>query len=152
MYSRANVDCTQDFIDVVNASSPNGYNVALPTVDPSTKTRNVEWYEWDISLRQHFRAIPGITKYHHMHFHSDSYVVKAQLLADSPEIIIYEVEPPCEIEDVVFKKIIPTGLTNDRTWYLYDQVRNLCTKEESKDSVAPKPKTAKNERKRKPSD
>ena len=56
-YSRANVDCTQDFINVANESSPNSYNIALLSIDPNTKTRNLQWYEWDSRLS--FQTDPG---------------------------------------------------------------------------------------------
>ena len=96
-YSRANVDCIHDFVDVVNTSSPNGYNIALPSIDPNTKTRNVQWFEWDSSIRSHFKPIQDVTKYHHYDMDSVSHVIKARIFADYEEVIIYEFEPCLDV-------------------------------------------------------
>ena len=73
------------------------------------------------SLRYHFKPISGIAKYHHLNIDSDSHVVTARIFTDSPKVIVYEFEPYFDIQYIVFKKIVPTGFTNERAWYLYNQ-------------------------------
>lgn len=62
-FSKSIVDCHEDFIEVINTSSPNKFNIAVPSKDPKTKTRNVFWAEWDKHLQQYFKSIPNISKY-----------------------------------------------------------------------------------------
>lgn len=42
-FAKANVDCHKDFINIVQTSSLNHFNIAIPSIDPTTKTRNVFW-------------------------------------------------------------------------------------------------------------
>ena len=60
-YAKSVVNCQEDLVKVVNSSSPNGYNVELPSVDPRSKIRNFEWKKWDEYLPQSFDTISGTT-------------------------------------------------------------------------------------------
>lgn len=40
-FSKSNVDCHEDFLEVIKNSSPNNINIAVPSKDPQTKIRNV---------------------------------------------------------------------------------------------------------------
>ena len=64
-HAKSTVDCLQDFIQVVNSCLPKSFNMAVPTRDPVTNVRNVTWAECDTFLKQSFKSIPSITKYHH---------------------------------------------------------------------------------------
>lgn len=45
--------------------------------------------------------------------------------------------------------IAPSGLSLDRKWYLYENVRVLCTDSQKRDFVAPKPSEPKAKKNRK---
>lgn len=149
-YSRANVDCLNDFINIVNSSSPNGYNVAIPSIDPVTQVRNITWYKWDVYLQQFFKALKGIRQYHHFCFYSDGRTT-AKLFADSSEEVIRLQTSTLNIaEAYMMEEIIPEGFSNERAWYLYEHIRSLCHNHASRDLVAPKPTVSKRKgRKRK---
>lgn len=136
-FAKSDVDCLQDCIEVVNKSP---FNVAVPSFDPSTNTRNVRWAEWDGYLRQYFKNIPNLTKYHHFYFDREG-KIKARLFCDQPEIVLLETDNNMLSKAQVFplKEIEMKGLSSDRAWYLYEQIRPLCNKDSSKDLVAPKP-------------
>ncbi|KAK9680020.1 hypothetical protein QE152_g39491 [Popillia japonica] len=53
----ANVDCYQDFEEVVLRSSHNKFNQANGS--------NIERRTWDIYFEGFYKRLPGITKYHH---------------------------------------------------------------------------------------
>nr|XP_022909686.1 uncharacterized protein LOC111420871 [Onthophagus taurus] len=60
-YSRSNVDCYQDFEDVVVRSSHNKFNQAV-------NGSKIEWRSWDSYFGEFYKRLPGITKYHHFDF------------------------------------------------------------------------------------
>lgn len=63
-FSKSVVDCYEDFLEVIKSSSPNNFNVAVPSKNPTTNIRHVQWAEWDTYLSQFFKQVPGLTKYH----------------------------------------------------------------------------------------
>ena len=75
-FTKENVDCQSLFVKIPNVSSPNGFNVAVPSKDPVTNVRYIEWYSWDSCLKQHFKSIPELTKYHHFTFHENGEMKK----------------------------------------------------------------------------
>lgn len=83
------VDCFKDCIEVVNTSFTNNFNLAVPTVDLKTNVRNVNLSEWDIFLKQYFKPIASLTKYHHFKFHKDGQI-SAQKFSNSPEEIVHK--------------------------------------------------------------
>lgn len=142
-YARSNIDCIQDLICCVHSSSPNGFNIAVPTVDPETKRRNVVWSDWNQFLSAFFKPFVGITSYHHFIFEqSGSLAVK--LFADSePEMIHLQKSSLETTNAMLIEDILPDGLSVERQWYLYEQIRDLCQDDAKKDLVAPKPRISK---------
>lgn len=137
-YGKSIVDCQEDLIKVIQTSSPGGFNLAVPSKEPQTKIRNVFWGQWDVYLKQFFCPIVGLTKYHHFNFHIDGRIT-GKLFDDSPEIILHE-EMKLKLEKSNSLVITePEGFSLHRSWYLYEEVRSLCMKEESKDLLAPQP-------------
>lgn len=138
-YAKSVVDCQEDLIEVVKTSSPNNFNLVVPSIDPTSNIRNVQWSEWDVCLKQYFKQISGLTKYHHFTFHKDGRIC-AQFFSNSPEVQVHN-ETNLNVNKVLpLKSIKPAGFTSQRSWYLYEEIRPLCFKESSKDLVAPKPK------------
>lgn len=112
-YARADVDCLQDMMEVVNTSSPHGYNVALSIVDPSTNIQKVKWKKWDDCLKQNFHSIPHITKYHHFVFLPNGEIRAKEFVDSTEEIVHPEIELNKNAKEV--KNICSNGLTNDRS-------------------------------------
>lgn len=68
-YSRTDIDCLEDLIACVNASSHNGFNEAMPTI--LNGSRNVYWSKWDDFLNNFFKKFPGISMYHQFKYYPD---------------------------------------------------------------------------------
>jgi len=139
LYGKSDIDCFLDFIRCVEASSCNGFNKARPMVDPVTNERNVNWSQWTSFLDQFFRHIPGITRYYHFLFSEDG-SLKARLFADHDFEIVQLLTTPLDvIEAEMIEDIIPKNMSDERKWYLFTEIRQLCISEEKKDLLAPKP-------------
>lgn len=86
------------------------------------------------------KKINGIKKYHHFRTTSSSpgkVFVREQ--CDSAEVEIDLLKAPCEPNfDELPTVIPPRGLSAERKWYLYEQIRPFCP-EDDKDSVCPLP-------------
>lgn len=106
-------------------------------IDPTTKIRNIFWAQWDKYLQQFFKPIPNLSKFHYFKFHPDG-SIKAKVFANSPE---QEIRKKGLLTEETFKLqfIEPEGISAQRAWYLYKEIRPLCLKESCKDFIAPKP-------------
>lgn len=136
-YKRSDVDCLQQFIECVKASSVNGFNTAIATI--LNGERVVIWRKWNTFLSQAFSPFVGILRYHHFYaredgtmdvkLFADSAVVQVQLTRGSP--------PNPNVDDI--EVLEPEGLSPERQWYLFDSIRSFCSVEENMDLVAPQP-------------
>lgn len=80
----------------------------------------------------------GITRFHHFLFENGT--IKCREFVDSVEEVFDDIQirdPPITSPEV----IEPDGLSIERQWYLFKNVRSLCRNEMRKDNVAPKPTT-----------
>lgn len=119
----------------------------MPSKDPKTKTRNVFWAQWDKYLQQYFNPIPNLSKYHHFKFFEDG-SIKTKLYAYSDEVEIRKAKT-LESDVLPLNFIEPDGISEQRAWYLFNEIRLLCYKESCKDLVAPQPKIAQTKSKQK---
>ena len=103
-------------------------------------------YNWKDFLASHFKKIPSIKRYHHFSFNSDK-----------PGTVIVKLHPDTESKELQPLKnnwsafesgpdvIPPKGLSLDRQWYLFDQIRQFCP-DSTKDLVCPRPSVPRNGR------
>lgn len=136
IFARTVVDGMKDMVVCVQDSSPNGFNLAIPTVDPDTGHRNVKWSKWSAFLSKFFKPFIGLTTFHHFFFSSEA--MQYRLLADDKFDCMSLSKTVLDME-LFPEEITPVGLSADRQWYLFDEIRNYCEKDESKDGVAPLP-------------
>lgn len=141
-YALSNIDCLQDIVDTVFASSPNGFNVAVSTVNPLTYERVVPWSYWDTFLKAFFKKFPGMLKYHHFIFKDTDQMLTKPFANDDESRIELQVVSLESIEASVIEDIIPEGLSVQRQWYLYTQIRQFCSDPLKADLVAPRPVAA----------
>ncbi|KAL6990409.1 hypothetical protein U1Q18_046373 [Sarracenia purpurea var. burkii] len=99
----------------------------------------VEWRQWDAHFGDFYKTLKGITKYHHFHFLKDQILVKEFVNSESESFHLKLQECPTDLPPL----IIPSGLSLQRQWYLYENIRTLCTDSSKKNVVAPKPKEPK---------
>ncbi len=138
-YARWITDCLLDFIECVNASSHNGFNIARPTVDPVTHQRNVYWSLWSTYLSKYFRHVPDITKFHHFLFTPNSALQKKLFIDDEYHSFSIQTTSLEDIDAEVIEDQVVESMSAERQWYLYTEIRPLCSVEEKKDLLAPLP-------------
>ena len=104
---------------------------------------NFQAYDFKERFSQMYKPVHGIQKMHHIRFEKskpgialcqeyvDSSVKEVKILKD-PKILYKTLQ---EKYPLVVKS--PKGLTPERKLYLYEQIREHCEREESKEIVAP---------------
>ena len=102
----------------------------------------VRSFNWTTYLAPHFKRITNLKKYHHFRFSSESpgiaYLqLNADLKEEEVELLKNSWEPvPRELPPI----LQPKGLSDERQWYLYEQVRQFCT-DDCQDLVCSRPAT-----------
>jgi len=140
LYRKMVVDCQSDFISCVTESSPNGFNIAIPTVDPFTNQRNVTWSKWTSFLDQFHKQLPAVLKFHHFSFLSNGSIEAKSFINDKVDNIFnLEVQSLETPDSAIIEDIIPEGMDAERQWYLCKDVCSFCADEKKKDEVAPMP-------------
>ena len=123
-FRRTFVSSLQDMVDVVNTSAD--VNVAQLV---GTQDGEVPTYDWVSFLGKHFRKVPQIKSHHHFEFsYSTSGDVSMKLYSDSSSsnfrMLVDRRWTPSP--DELPAQIPPVGLSNERKWYLYNQIREFC--------------------------
>jgi hypothetical protein len=141
-YNKSVVDTIFDIVKVVEQSSCQGLNIPQLTVDPYTSQRLVHWYAWDDLFKTLFRPLPGITSYHHFRMSGRELgVVYAREYCDSVEQRFELLKVDVEVikNSGLPSPIVPPGMSVDRQWYLYEQIRSLCSSNLAGSITCPEP-------------
>ena len=128
-YKRSYVSSVSQLGDVVSKSTTKKINVPQHISDPNSGETLVEVRDWKPYLEKRFKKLPNITKYQHFRFsfeHPGCVFVRE--LPSSPEKKISLLGQPVEqVQFLPMPKIVaPPGLSAEREWYLYDQIREHC--------------------------
>ena len=124
---------------VVNDSAECNFPQLVTREDGSTV---VPTYDWSFFFAPELKKIPGIKKLHHFRcVSSEPGVVYVAEHADTAELRIdltksattWSPDP-----NVLPPIVPPKGLSSERQWYLYDQIRELCP-DSDKDITCPLP-------------
>ena len=123
-YRRCIIDTFQQFIECVAAASPSGHVLAVPTMFPNKRSPNVIWNEWTTFLKAFYQPCKKLTTYHHFLFTSERTDVGCKEFADSAVsfVDIKKGEPIGQPDEIT-----PPGLSLERRWYLFTEVRPLCS-------------------------
>nr|XP_022908321.1 uncharacterized protein LOC111419695 isoform X2 [Onthophagus taurus] len=126
-YAISNIDTYEDLLKCVVQSSPGGYNKVV-------SSEKVVWYEWDSYLKPFYKSLIGITQFHHFIITTD--YVKPKQFADSEDVQSFQLllKP---IDGRMPEIIQPTGLSLERQWYIYNNLRSLVSDASKVDMVAP---------------
>jgi hypothetical protein len=98
--------------------------------------------------KKNFKKLPSITSYHHFTIDKNEpgIVVVKQTIdgEESKHNILKKTFPygPNKIPRYP-RKLKPSGISIERAWYLYDNIRKHIPNEEDKNSTCPKPKRPK---------
>ena len=124
----------QDLVDIVNTSADVNVAQLVGTQDGEVV---VPTYDWVSFLGQHFRRVPQLKSHHLFIFSSSSpgdVSMKLYSDSDSTHFRILADPSPRELP----RHIRPSGLSTERRWYLYNQIREFC-REGTEDLVFPHP-------------
>ena len=142
-YRLSKIYTFEQIVDVINSSTVKECNVCHPyrNDDGSASFKYRAWSKW---LEKYFRKLPGISFYQHFSMSSDNpgeVIVKKH--ADSPEEIYQLLKRNvkcCSLtQGDLPREIIPEGLSPERQWYLYDNIRVHIPSPIDKDITAPLP-------------
>ena len=134
LYRWTNITCLHDISETVNKSAKCN---TTQLVSEANGRVLVPTYNWKDFLASHFKKIPSIKRYHHFSFNSDT-----------PGTVIVKLHPDTESKELQLLKnnwsafesgpdvIPPKGLSLNRQWYLFDQIRQFCP-DGTKDLVCP---------------
>lgn len=129
-YAVSNIDIFNDLMQCVTDSSPSGCNKPV-------SAENLVWYDWVSYLKKVYKPLVGITSFHHFVISSDG--IEAKQFADSVETTKFQLVLKA-VNDFMPKITTPQGLSLQRQWYLFKNIRDLVFDAKKADNVAPKPK------------
>lgn len=99
---------------------------------------NVQMFDWGKFLPQYFTRIEHILRYHHFVLSKDG-TVATRFYIDDEQATTTQMLKANSVPIHSMPTIIPPeGLSSQRQWYLYENIREFC-KDECKDLVCPKP-------------
>ena len=137
LYKRTKVSSLKDVAEVVNKSAECNFAQLVSREDGSTI---VPTYDWTSFFAPHFKKIVGIKKYHHFRMSSSQPgVVFLKEHSDTPEVKLSLLKQSWTPTKEELPNVVPPkGLSAERQWYLYDQIRPYCP-DEDKDATCPMP-------------
>ena len=105
----------------------------------TTRGRLVPTYDWTGHLAPYFRRIKSLKTYHHFTLDSQcSGMVLLKETSDSPVTKERHLRDDNDVPSELPLTVAPSGLSNERQWYLYDKIREFC-EEGSRDLTCPLP-------------
>lgn len=146
-YRRSNVYTYEQLANVIERSSENGHNLCQCYRNASG-TPNFEYRDWAKWLSKYFKNLPNIMKYHHFNIDKnmpgvvitrktiDGLEERHELFKDKFPFSKQKLPP-------FPKRLVPSGLSAERSWYLYEKIREHIPLLEDKDKTCPLPNVAK---------
>ena len=137
-YRRTKVGGLTDLVGVVNESA--SVNTAQPTglEDGSVLVTTYDWQEY---FKTFCTKVNGIKKLHHLRFdsaHPGYIFVKERAESTEVKRSILKVKSWSPVADQLPPVLPPSGLSNQRQWYLFHKIREFCP-ENLKDITCPRP-------------
>ena len=158
-YRRSQVYTYEQLVGVIEDSSPNGHNICQRYHDISQSNKEIVYRDWRNWLSNYFKTIPNITKYQHFRMSStEEGVVILKKDIDSKEEKFHLLNNKTSLlstrgrESDLPPQIIPVGLSPERQWYLYDQIRMHISTEKDRNITCPKPMCSKPKAKKLPAE
>lgn len=142
LYRKSKIYTYNQLVELIQNSSSNGLVLCQPFLNEKSE-QNYQYYEWTSWLLKFFNKLPEITKYHHFSFNKEKpgeVIVKESI--DGKEYIFNLLKNKEHRFDRVIEKpsiLIPNGLSIERQWYLYDNIREHIPNMEDKDKTCPLP-------------
>ncbi len=142
-YRRSCIYTYDQLCDVIEESSEQGHNLCQRYRD-THGTACVEYRDWSNWLLPYFKKLPGITHYHHFSINSHKpgiVTVKEAIDGLEEEFLLLKATFPYHHPTYprLPQQIKPSGLSPERSWYLYDKIREYIPSIEDKDKTCPTP-------------
>ena len=144
-YRRTKVSSLVEIREVVETSTTGGQNKAfvIGAEDPS---KPFHYYNWSVFLSTFFTHVPLITSYHHFRCTQDHRgALFVREFANTEEKVVI-LKANATVDKTALPAImIPSGLSEERQQYLYEQIRPFYD-EEYRDVTCPEPRALKRPR------
>ena len=145
-YRRSQVYTYEQLAKVIEESALDGYNRCHRVQSQGEKCGSkdvVVYRDWSSWLARYFTTVPQITDYHHFVMgDAKPGVVMLKTQVDSKEEAINIIKAPFNFrKDRIYppNRLYSAGLSDERQWYLYSQIRQHIPNERDKDATCPKP-------------
>src|SRR6266498_4214578 len=140
---KSEVNNLNNLVKVIESSTIGGFN-QVQTVFDKNNNHIVHFYDWTKFLLKFFKPISNILKYHHFILHKDNIGnVKIKEIVDENKQTI-DIRKSKNINIIGFsQEIHSTGLSAERQWYLYEQVRQYIQDPQKQDEYYPLPSISK---------
>ena len=146
-YKHSYISSISDLAEVVLLSTTKEINIPQLISESSSSNTLVPVRKWKIFLESYFKKISNLTRYHHFRMtSSEPGIVFVREFPSSPETRLNIVKDQAKIPELLSSEpelISPPGLSPERAWYLYENVRQHCEGDNNKDSTCPKPSVPK---------
>lgn len=145
-YRRSNIYTYDDLVQTVLNSSERGHNTCQASRNHGAPANSQEliYRDWSSWLLKFFKKLPNITSYRHFKIIKNKpgiLYLKKVIDGDETEIQLLKRGVPFG-KNKSFRlpaKTVPKGLTLERQWYLYEQIRMHIPDEQDKAATCPKP-------------
>jgi hypothetical protein len=142
-YRRSKVYTYKQLGEVIETSSKNGHNVCQPYRNRLTNKPEIVYRDWVSWLAQYFKPIPNITNYQHFQLDADGGLKVKETVDGKDENITILKKAFAGDKQKLFtgfpEELAPQGLSIERQWYLYDQIRMHIPDIRDQDATCPKP-------------
>jgi hypothetical protein len=148
-YRRSKIYTYDQLAETIEKSSKNGINICQRYRN-DVGIVNFKYRDWSGWLSKYFKKLPNITKYHHFSISSQRPgVVVVKKSVDGPEeeynlLKITEFPHSSHKMSYLPQQLNPPGLSAERAWYLYDNIRGHIPLECDKDATCPLPSIPRN--------
>lgn len=142
-YRRSRVYTYEQLANVIERSTENGHNLCQRYHNTQGEPQ-ITYRDWSNWLLKYFRKLPNLTNYHHFSMSRTKpgvVTVKERLDAPEEEHVLlqrrfpYGPNKPPRLP----RQLHPTGLSLERAWYLYEQIREYIPSESDREQTCPKP-------------
>ena len=139
-FRRSSVSTISEVAAVVDRSTTTGQNKYQLIRSPDGSTL-VSFFKWSVHFTRFFKSIPNITTYHNFRMkssHPGTVFLRTYSDSDEAQWTILKSDFSSVSTGMPEKTVIP-GMSLERQWYLYEQIRPHCKSTLAADITCPKP-------------
>lgn len=146
-YKHSYISSISQLAETVLLSTTKAINLPQLITEQSSSNTLVPINGWKLFLEKYFKKIPNLTKYHHFRLSSsEPGIVLIREFPSSQPFRFNILKDQEQLQSILTTEpelILPPGLSPERAWYLYENVRQHCEGDNQKESTCPKPTVSK---------